>query len=140
MPPPCAHRQVDWRQQRHWRCNDNVHPSRHGTYDQISMHPFETVFVKASWHVGEPFVGKYTQWMLAQVRARVLDLFQLGGSWLVTEALGVRMPHVSIRVGRALRPPLLLGCSARTRPRCPLAPAHPRTSTGGGTGHHGGQV
>jgi hypothetical protein len=34
---------TDWRQQRHWRCNDNVHPSRAGTYDGISFHPYETV-------------------------------------------------------------------------------------------------
>ncbi len=35
--------QVDWRDKRHWRCNNNVHPSRHGTYAGITMHPFETV-------------------------------------------------------------------------------------------------
>lgn len=62
---------VDWRQRRHWNCNNNAHPSRHGTYDGISMHPFETVFLKASWHVGEPFVDKYSQWMLAQARGEV---------------------------------------------------------------------
>ena len=33
------------------------------------MHPFETVFLKASWQVGEPFVDKYSAWMLAQVGA-----------------------------------------------------------------------
>jgi len=38
---------VDWRDRAHWHCNDNAHPSRHGTYDRISMHPFETMFVKA---------------------------------------------------------------------------------------------
>ena len=38
---------TDWREKRHWHCNNNVHPSRHGTYDGISMHPFETMFVKA---------------------------------------------------------------------------------------------
>lgn len=58
---------MDWRDKRHWRCNNNVHPSRHGTYDTISMHPFETVYIKASWHVGEPFLDKYSAWMLAQV-------------------------------------------------------------------------
>lgn len=36
-------------------------PSRHGTYDGISMHPFETVFLKASWHVGEPHLSHYTR-------------------------------------------------------------------------------
>ena len=33
----------------HWSCNDNVHSSRAGLYNGISMHPYETVFVKASW-------------------------------------------------------------------------------------------
>jgi hypothetical protein len=41
-----------------------VHPSRHGTYDGISMHPYEVVFLKASWHVGEPFADKYASWQL----------------------------------------------------------------------------
>lgn len=65
-PPP----QVDWRDRANWNCNNNVHPSRHGTYDGVSMHPFETVFVKASWHVGGPFVDKYADWMAAQVGRR----------------------------------------------------------------------
>ena len=55
---------TNWREERHWHCNSNVHPSRHGTYDSISMHPFETVFLKASWHVGEPHLSKYTEWSL----------------------------------------------------------------------------
>ncbi|PSC69296.1 hypothetical protein C2E20_7243 [Micractinium conductrix] len=64
------YRGVDWRDRRHWRCNNNVHPSRHGTYSGITMHPFETVFLKASWHVGEPFVEKYAAWVLAQAAGR----------------------------------------------------------------------
>ena len=56
---------VDWRDDKHWHCNSNVHPSRHGSYDGISMHPFETMFVKASWHVGEPHLSHYTNWYLA---------------------------------------------------------------------------
>ena len=68
---------VDWRDDKHWSCNDNVHPSRHGTYDGITMHPFETVFVKASWHVGEPFTSHYTRWFsghaLGQVRLLPVD-------------------------------------------------------------------
>lgn len=64
------YRGVDWSDPRHWRCNNNVHPSRHGTYDGISMHPFETIFIKASWHVGEPFTQKYTEWALAQAAGR----------------------------------------------------------------------
>ena len=41
-----------------------MHPSRHGTYDGITMHPFETIFVKSSWHVGEPFTSHYTKWFM----------------------------------------------------------------------------
>ena len=59
---------VDWRDRRHWDCNDNVHPSRHGTYDHISMHPFETVFLKASWHVGQPHLDHYTRWLDAHAQ------------------------------------------------------------------------
>jgi len=55
-------RDVNWSDPQHWGCNDNVHASRHGTYDGISMHPFETVFVKASWRVGEPHLTAYTRW------------------------------------------------------------------------------
>eukprot|EP00892_Ulva_mutabilis_P004470 jgi/Ulvmu1/2395/UM131_0006.1 len=54
--------EVDWHNRSNWNCNDQVHPSRHGTYDGISMNPFETVFLKASWHVGEPFADKYAAW------------------------------------------------------------------------------
>ena len=55
---------VDWTDPQHWGCNGNAHPSRHGTYDGISMHPFETVFVKASWRVGEPHLSRYTEWFI----------------------------------------------------------------------------
>ena len=53
---------TDWRDPSNWACNDNVHPSRHGTYDGISFHPYETMFVKESWHVGEPYLSRYTRW------------------------------------------------------------------------------
>jgi len=36
-------RGTDWRDRAHWSCNDNVHPSRAGTYGGISFHPYETV-------------------------------------------------------------------------------------------------
>lgn len=57
-------RGIDWTDPRHWSCNDNVHPSRAGLYDGISMHPYETIFVKASWHVAEPYTKRYSQWAL----------------------------------------------------------------------------
>jgi hypothetical protein len=54
---------------RDWDCMQ-VHPSRHGTYDGISMHPFEVVFVKSSWHVGEPFADKYAAWQSTSLLGR----------------------------------------------------------------------
>lgn len=57
---------TDWRDKKNWNCNDNVHPSRHGTYDGVSMHPFETLFVKSSWFVGEPHLSRYTKWYISQ--------------------------------------------------------------------------
>lgn len=59
---------VDWHDPANWNCNDQVHPSRHGTYDGISMHPYEVIFLKASWHVGEPFADKYAAWKAKQLR------------------------------------------------------------------------
>ena len=53
---------TDWRDQSNWACNDNVHPSRRGTYDGISLHLYETIFVKESWRVGEPYLSRYTNW------------------------------------------------------------------------------
>ncbi len=78
---------TDWRDPSTWSCNNNVHASRHGTwggliwrthdithkfigghhhaigsYDGIDMHPFETLFVKSSWHV--VCVNEYT-WLYA---------------------------------------------------------------------------
>lgn len=63
-------RGLDWRDEKHWHCNNNAHPSRHGSYDGISMHPFETMFVKASWHVGEPHLSHYTNWYLDHAAGR----------------------------------------------------------------------
>lgn len=87
--------QVDWRDRRHWRCNNNVHPSRHGTYDGITMHPYETVFLKASWHVGEPFVEKYAAWALKQVGCVAGALGALYGR--AQRAVQGACVHVSLR-------------------------------------------
>lgn len=64
------YKNVNWLDQRHWNCNSNAHPSRHGTYDGVSMNPLEVVFIKASWHVGEPFTSKYSDWLLAHAEGR----------------------------------------------------------------------
>ena len=61
-------RDLDWRSKEHWNCNNNVHPSRYGTYNHIIMHPFETMFVKTSWQVGEPFTSHYTSWFMEHSR------------------------------------------------------------------------
>eukprot|EP01026_Neomeris_dumetosa_P044303 TRINITY_DN3727_c0_g1_i3.p1 TRINITY_DN3727_c0_g1~~TRINITY_DN3727_c0_g1_i3.p1 ORF type:complete len:290 (-),score=19.87 TRINITY_DN3727_c0_g1_i3:309-1079(-) len=61
---------TEWKLPKHWHCNDNAHPSRHGTYDNISMHPYETLFVKASWHVGDPYHKRYALWKLNHLAGR----------------------------------------------------------------------
>ena len=70
---PCV-QTTDWRDDKHWNCNDCVHPSRSGTYDDITMHPFETIFVKSSWHVGEPFTSHYTKWFMGHALGQVSSL------------------------------------------------------------------
>ena len=61
---------IDWRDRRHWQCNNNVHPSRAGTYDGVSMHPFETLFVKSSWHVADVYTRRYAAWTLGHMLGR----------------------------------------------------------------------
>ena len=63
---------INWQDSKHWGCNDQAHPSRHGTYDGISMHPFETVFVKASWHVGQPHLDRYSNWLWKQAQVGLM--------------------------------------------------------------------
>lgn len=55
---------IDWTNQTHWTCNDNMHPTRRGSYGGISMHPFETVFVKLSWCVRSAEIERYSAWNL----------------------------------------------------------------------------
>lgn len=41
---------IDWRSSANWDCNNNVHPTRNGTYGAgMSVHPLEVVFHKPSW-------------------------------------------------------------------------------------------
>ncbi|KAI8466619.1 MAG: hypothetical protein J3K34DRAFT_524403 [Monoraphidium minutum] len=61
---------TDWRDGANWGCNDNVHPSRSGTYGGISFHPYETIFVKSSWHVADPYTKRYSQWALQHLLGR----------------------------------------------------------------------
>lgn len=65
---------IDWRNRSNWRCNNNIHPSRIGTYDGISQHPLETMFIKTSWGVGEPYAGKYSSWIYKQQLNKGRDL------------------------------------------------------------------
>jgi hypothetical protein len=66
-------RGLDWgdARARHGRCNDNAHPSRVGTYGPgASAHPYETVFVKSSWHVAEGYTSRYAKWALNHLLGR----------------------------------------------------------------------
>lgn len=61
---------VNWSDPQHWHCNNNVHPSRDGTYDGVSQHPFELLFVKSSWHVADTYVAAYSRWALSLAQGR----------------------------------------------------------------------
>ena len=41
-----------------------------GTYDGVSFHLYETVFVKASWHVADPYTRRYSAWHLGHQLGR----------------------------------------------------------------------
>ena len=62
-------RGVDWADPAHWGCNACAHASRSGTYGPgLALHPFETLFVKASWGVGAPYLEPYTAWATGHAR------------------------------------------------------------------------
>jgi hypothetical protein len=67
---------VDWRDQRNWNCNGNMHPTRHRTYladrgsaeethideKRLTVHPLETVFYKPIWiHRGKVESAAYVE-------------------------------------------------------------------------------
>eukprot|EP01026_Neomeris_dumetosa_P032392 TRINITY_DN2570_c0_g2_i1.p2 TRINITY_DN2570_c0_g2~~TRINITY_DN2570_c0_g2_i1.p2 ORF type:complete len:411 (-),score=42.80 TRINITY_DN2570_c0_g2_i1:664-1896(-) len=63
---------VDWRDETNWGCNDNDTPERQFGYDGISIHPFETLFVRTSdnlldlkWQAART-AYKYDMWTGAQ--------------------------------------------------------------------------
>ncbi len=39
-----------------------------GTYAGIAHHPFETVFVKSSWGVAQPYTSRYSAWVEEHAR------------------------------------------------------------------------
>lgn len=62
------YRNVDWRDEKNWTQNHNKHPSRQGSYDGISIHPFEVIFHKWFWSY-DPYhpvrfdeIQKYVTW------------------------------------------------------------------------------
>jgi hypothetical protein len=65
---------IDWTDPANWNQNENRHPSREGTYEGISIHPFEVVFHKWYWsdHPDRPVAGEYVErymrWKLDELR------------------------------------------------------------------------
>ena len=49
---------------------NTLNKNQKGTYDGISFHPYETVFVKASWHVADPYTRRYSAWHLGHQLGR----------------------------------------------------------------------
>lgn len=63
---------VDWRDKKNWSVFP--HPSRLGSYEGISIHPFEVVFHKWYWSYSPEklvlfdYVNKYRQWKLGKLK------------------------------------------------------------------------
>jgi hypothetical protein len=63
---------IDWSNKQNWTNHNNYnHPSRNNTYDNITLHPFETVFHKWYWVGHQPvnfnYVVKYRKWKLENI-------------------------------------------------------------------------
>jgi hypothetical protein len=61
------HEGIDFRDQRNWDCNNNIHPSRAGSYGLGGdIAPLEVIFHKARWHdgdrVSENIMTMYSGW------------------------------------------------------------------------------
>jgi hypothetical protein len=61
------HEGIDFRDQRNWNCNKNIHPSRTASYGPgEAITPLEVIFHKARWHSGdrvsENIMAFYTDW------------------------------------------------------------------------------
>lgn len=56
--------------------NSHIHTTPNSMTPHTPLHPpcctphHQVVFIKASWHVGEPFTSKYSDWLLAQAEGR----------------------------------------------------------------------
>ena len=61
---------IDWRDSNNYNLNNYKYPSRSGSYDDISIHPFEVVFHKWYWNYDSTntvlfnYVDKYKKWKL----------------------------------------------------------------------------
>ncbi len=63
---------IDWSNKENWfNQNNNAFPSRSGTYEGISIHPFEVVFHKWFWLNNPPvnfnYVVRYRKWKLNEI-------------------------------------------------------------------------
>ncbi len=63
---------IDWQNKNNWfNANNSQFSSRSGTYDGISIHPFEVVFHKWHWAghraVSFDFVDRYKKWKLSSI-------------------------------------------------------------------------
>uniref|UniRef100_A0A7S2RKY6 Uncharacterized protein n=1 Tax=Eucampia antarctica TaxID=49252 RepID=A0A7S2RKY6_9STRA len=52
-----SYKGIDWKDQKNWHCNDNIHPTRENTYFGQSINPLEVIFHKPHW-AGNPPVNK----------------------------------------------------------------------------------
>lgn len=76
-------RGVDWRNRTNWHCNGRVAPDRQGTYDGLTVSPYEAVFWPIGLAQAENYAalrvgGRYAMWSM--VRRGGVD-WGVGGWW-----------------------------------------------------------
>lgn len=63
---------IDWSDKKNWtNHNNNTFPSRHNSYENISIHPFEVIFHKWFWMSSQPvnfnYIAKYRKWKMNDI-------------------------------------------------------------------------
>mmetsp|Transcript_2792 Transcript_2792/g.10059 ORF Transcript_2792/g.10059 Transcript_2792/m.10059 type:complete len:96 (+) Transcript_2792:1181-1468(+) len=62
------HHNVNFRDQKEWGCNKDLHPTRINSYEGMTVHPLEVLFHKGRWHTTQQDPNKremdiYSAWI-----------------------------------------------------------------------------
>ncbi|KAK9810073.1 hypothetical protein WJX72_004380 [[Myrmecia] bisecta] len=90
---------IDWRDRRHWKCNQGFSPYAEHHYDGLSMDPLEVVFVKVKSYLldlkwtGSTKAAKYDRWVTARTVGMREESDVVANEW-VDHADQYRLPKM----------------------------------------------